>query len=349
MQEYRYYIQKITKNADDTVVLELGDIRGIPVFDFQPGQYVMIYYKDEKGRINQKHTFSIASSPFENGSIRLGIRVAGPFTQGLLDMREGDEIFVEGPYGNFTFKQDHHFDLVFIAGGVGITPFISALRYAATNQLPNKMALIYSNRTLKSTLFLEELLELEKQNPNFRSLFSITNEKLPYEMDSVVNRRIDARMMKKFIGDTRGKTFFICGPENFMEAMKENLKRIGVYDFQIETEAFSMMSDSGVWLKFKNTVYAFGLATAIFLLPFYFIERSNRNLAATGNAATVTDLNPVEALPSAIPLTNTPAISSTPATSTTITPSSSSIITPVPKKTVSHAPKSAPKPKTKVS
>jgi len=292
MNEYRYYIKKITKKADDTVILELGDIRGIPVFDFQPGQYVMIYYKDEKGRVSQKHTFSIASSPFENGSLRLGIRVTGPFTQGLTRMKEGDEIFVSGPFGNFTFRKDQHFDLVFIAGGVGITPFISAIRYAAANKLPNKMTLIYSNRTLKSTLFLEEILELEKQNENLRVLFFITDEELPYEMESVVNRRVDARILKEFLGGTRGKTFFICGPGGFTEAMKENLRRIGVYDFQIETEGFSMIADGGWRPKIRNTAYALGFAAAVFLVPFFFIQKPARS--ASSNRVAVAELDPTD-------------------------------------------------------
>lgn len=363
MHEYRYYIKKIERKDDDTVVLELGDIRGIPVFDFQPGQYVMIYYKDKKGHVSQKHTFSIASSPIENGTIRLGIRVSGLFTAGLLDMQEGDEIFVSGPYGNFTFKKEKHLDLVFIAGGVGITPFISTLRYATTHQLPNKMTLLYSNRTLASTLFLDEILELEKKNENLHTLFSITDERLPYEMASVINQRLSADIMKSFIGNTYGKTFFICGPEKFMEAMKENLKSVGVHDFQIETEGFSMIADAGVWQKFKNTAYAFGLATAIFLLPFYFIQRSSKNLATTESSATA-DLSPVSSAPAVdssytIPIespTTTPTVvptESAPAPATVTTPP---VVSPVTAPAVStkttqpaSTPAPAPKPKTKVS
>lgn len=363
MHEYRYYIKKIDRKDDDTVILELGDIRGIPVFDFQPGQYVMIYYKDEKGSILQKHTFSIASSPIENGSIRLGIRVSGPFTAGLLDMQEGDEIFVSGPYGNFTFKKEKHLDLVFIAGGVGITPFISTLRYATAHQLPNKMTLLYSNRTLASTLFLDEIMDLEKKNENLHTLFSITDERLPYEMVNVINQRLSAETIKSFIGNAYGKTFFICGPEKFMEAMRENLRSIGVHDFQIETEGFSMIADAGVWQKFKNTVYAFGLATAIFLLPFYIIQRSSKSLAVPDSAATI-DLSPVSAAPAvdssyAIPIespTTTPTVvptESAPAPAVVTTPP---VVSPVTAPAVSTkttqptpTPAPAPKPKTKVS
>ena len=318
----------------------------------------MIYYKDEKGRVNQKHTFSIASSPFENGTIRLGIRVAGPFTQGIARMKEGDRIFVSGPYGNFTFKKDHHLDLVFIAGGVGITPFISAIRYAASKQLPNKMALIYSNRNLRSTLFLEEILELERQNENFRALFSVTDEELPYEMQNVLNRRVDARILKRFLGETQGKTFFICGPGGFMEAMKENLKRIGVEDFQIETEAFSMIPDKGFRLKIRNTAYALGFAAFVFFLPFYLIvQRSAKNLAATANTATVTavkDTLPQDVpTPARLPARQVP----TPVPTDVPTPTSTNISAPVSTPTSTSASSAAaqnntapaPKPRTKVS
>ncbi len=285
MKEYRYYIKKINKKGDDTIVLELGDLRGIPVFDFQSGQYVMIYYKNAKGEIEQKHTFSIASSPLENGSIQLGIRVTGPFTRGLSKMKEGDEIFVDGPYGNFTFKKEKHHDLVFLAGGVGITPFISALRYATLHQLPNKMTLLYSNRTFESALFLEEILELEKKNKNLRTLLSVTDEKFPYKATGFINKRLSPEIIKNFIGHTHGKTFFLCGPQKFMEAMKENLKKIGVQDFQIETEGFSMIEDEGIWPKIRNTFYALSFAMAVFLLPFYFIYKSAIKPIITGTVS----------------------------------------------------------------
>ncbi len=300
MHEYKYYIKKITKNGDDAVILELGDIRGIPVFDFEPGQYVMIYYKDKKGDLTQKHTFSIASSPTENGSVRLGIRVLGSFTSGILQLEMGDEIFVSEPYGNFTFKKEKHFDLVLIAGGVGITPFMSALRYATLQHLPNKLTLLYSNRTRRSALFLDEIYELTKKNENIRALFSITEERLSQNVKGMLNQKIDSGVMKNFIGHTYGKTFFICGPPSFMTAMIENLKSIGVDDSQIETEAFSMMPDSGWWLKIRNTVYALGFAGIVFLLPFYFIQRAGKSATVANSNAPAVDLNSATATPSGV-------------------------------------------------
>ena len=154
-------------------------------------------------------------------------------------------------------------------------------------------------------------------------------------MANVINQRMDAKAIRDFIGNIYGKTFFICGPEKFMEAMRENLKSIGVHDFQIETEGFSMIADAGVWQKFKNTAYAFGLATAIFLLPFFFIQRSNKSSVLIDNSATV-DFSPAEI----------PAVSSVSPASSPVSAESSETSTRTPESVSTYAPTptSTPKP-----
>jgi len=273
MSEYRYYIKKIYQPVPDQVILEVGDPKGLPVFNYRPGQYAMISYRNGQGRMEDKHAFSIASSPTNKNSIIFGIKIQGLFTQGLLQLKEGDELILFGPYGNFFYDAKKYSDLVMIAGGIGITPFFSALNYATDLKLPNKLALIYSTRTLSGATFFNEIKSLQKINPNISTLFSFTEETSVSEDKCVLCQRIDAPIIKNFVGNIQGKTFFLCGPGSFMKAMVTNLLSLGVAANQIEMEEFSMIPDASLWSRLRNISYAVGVALVLFAVAFGLISR----------------------------------------------------------------------------
>lgn len=268
MSEYTYYLKKIDQPTDDLIILELADKTGKPVFDFHPGQYGMISYRNNQGKIENKHAFSFASSPTQKDYLRFGIRVQGAFTQGLKQLKEGAEITISGPHGKFIYDENKYPDLVMIAGGIGITPFVSALNYASDRNLSNKLSLIYSARTIKEAVFYEELKNLEKRNRNISTLFSFTQETEIIEEKNTISKRINVEIIKNFLGDLRDKTFFICGPTVFMDAMITNLLSLGVTKKQIEFEEFTMIPDKTLWSRLKNLSYALGLAAIFFTLFF---------------------------------------------------------------------------------
>ncbi|NTW22389.1 hypothetical protein HGA34_02465 [Candidatus Falkowbacteria bacterium] len=269
--EYRYFVRKIHQPTPEIVALELADRLGRPVFAFRPGQYVMIAYTNAKGLLERKHAFSLASSPTETDHIKLGIKVGGKFTQGLLGLKPGDQVIVNGPFGNFVFDEAKHKNAVFLAGGIGITPFYSALKYATDRKLDNRMTLLYSNRTLERTLYYREIKALETKNKNLRALFSVTDKNILPVAGRVVNKRLDGQVINEFVGGHEGKTFFICGPAPFMKAMKGDLLGLGVKPSQIEMEGFSMMTGSGALAGTKNVAYAMGFSGALMLGSFYLI------------------------------------------------------------------------------
>ena len=280
--EYKYIIRKIYQPSPEVVVLELADQLGRPVFAYKPGQYVMIAYANEKGLLERKHAFSLASSPSETDHIKLGIKIGGKFTQGLLKLKLGSQVIVNGPFGSFVFDEAKHRNAVFLAGGIGITPFYSALKYATEKKLDNKMTLLYSNKTLDGTLFYREIKALEDKNENLRALFSVTDKNVLPVSGNVVNKRLDGALINEFVGSHEGKTFFICGPAPFMKAMKANLLGLGVEPSQIEMEGFSMMTGSGVLAGTKNVAYAMGFSGALMLSSFYLIANPG-SAPAAGN------------------------------------------------------------------
>ena len=277
--DYKYFIKKIDHPTEDSIILDLSNKNGRPVFDYRPGQYVMITYRNERGVIMDKHAFSLASSPTNWDHIQLGIKIHGKFTQGLAKLTAGEEVFVSGPFGNFTFNEKKHHDLVMIAGGIGITPFLSTIKYAADKHLPNRMTLLYSNRTLSGSLFRKDLKSLEKQNGNFRSLLCLTAPETRVNLQGVVYQKIDTRLLNDYLGPLTRKTFFICGPLGFMSGMKENLLLLGADQNQIEMEEFSMIPATGFWAGVKNVSYAVSLSGLLLIAPLGLIYNSSAKTA----------------------------------------------------------------------
>ncbi|MFA6417237.1 MAG: FAD-dependent oxidoreductase [Patescibacteria group bacterium] len=268
MIEYKYYIKKIFQPAPDQVIIEASDKSGRPVFNYQPGQYAMISYRNRSFRMEDKHAFSLASSPTNSQSISFGIKIEGAFTHGLLNLQVGDELRVFGPYGSFCYQANKYPDAVMIAGGIGITPFFSALNYANDLKLSNKLALIYSARTKSGATFYPEIRSLQTRNSNLKTLFSFTEETGATEAN-VINTRISAEQIKNFVGDISGKTFFICGPSLFMAAMVANLLRLGVSRAQIKMEEFSMIPDKSWGARLKNISYALAFSALVAAIIFF--------------------------------------------------------------------------------
>lgn len=275
MFEHKYQIRNISQPAPDLVLLNLVTQNGEPIFDYRPGQYVMISYRNEAGHMEEKHSFSIASSPTEQGVLRLGIRVMGKFTQGLVKLKPGAEILTYGPFGSFSFNETLHTNAVFLAGGIGITPFLSALAYATDKKLPNKLSLLYSNRTLKGTAFFTDLSKIKNDNPNVKMLFSVTDEKVPVKAEGIINERFCNQNLKDFIGATEAKTFFLCGPMPFMTGMKNCLLELGAKDEQILMEEFSMIGNRTTFSKLRYAMAMTGYGALAALLPFYVIYAAN--------------------------------------------------------------------------
>jgi len=329
MSNYKYYLKDIAKYNNDVVVIELADATGKPVFNYKPGQYVMIAYVNEAGKLEQRHAFSIASSPSESDHLALGIKIGGPFTQGLLKLKIGAPISVAGPYGNFIFNPKKHTDLVLLAGGIGITPLLSAMTYATDNNLANKLSLLYSVRTFEGANFLNDIKQLESRNPNLRTLLSVTDKQVTTGSSDVINGRVNSQILQEFVGDIRGKTFFICGPTAFMESVKNDLLLLGVYKSRIEMEAFSMLDDKGLWPQFRNLSYAIGFSAAAVALIFYSIVNASaltKSIKSVGNSLNPVGTSNLVNPDSASQNSNAPApVTSVSGVPTTVSPFSSNV------------------------
>ena len=156
-----------TEVADGTLAFAFERPAG---FEFTAGQYLTItlhdpLYTDEKGN---SRTFSIASPPQDAGRLVIATRMTGSaLKRSLAEAPLGTPVSIFGPAGDFTLGPDPT-PVVFIAGGIGITPFRSMLLDAAARGLPHPITLIYSNRMLEGAPFHEELASLAKTSRGLR-------------------------------------------------------------------------------------------------------------------------------------------------------------------------------------
>ncbi|HEX7310179.1 MAG TPA: FAD-dependent oxidoreductase [Gaiellaceae bacterium] len=207
--------------------------------DFRPGQYFWVTlldppYDDEKG---PRRHISVVTSPNERGVLGLCTRLRETaFKRSLAEMPVGAEVDVEQPKGDFLLPEDTKPPYVFIAGGIGITVFRCMLRYIAEEGLPHRVTLVYSNRDRESTAFLDELTELEQNNPNLRLVLTMTDDK-GWQGE---HRRIDAEFLRDRLGDDLGSfKYMLAGPPGMVEAMVETLQQVGVPDEQVKPGSFS--------------------------------------------------------------------------------------------------------------
>jgi ferredoxin-NADP reductase len=213
------------------VVKETHDIRTFGFdarMDFKPGQFIML---KAGGR---SEAFSISSSPFDSCievSMKMGI---SSFKKAMEDAKIGDTFEIKGPYG--VFSMDENKDAIMLAGGIGVTPFRSMIRYATAKKLPTRITLLYSNKTLADIAFRDELEMLEKENKNFRVINTITRHE-GHEWKGRTGR-IDEGMVKSIRG-WENAMFYLCGPPAMVDGMAQLLAGMGIQKERIRMEKFT--------------------------------------------------------------------------------------------------------------
>jgi ferredoxin-NADP reductase len=219
-------------------LLAVFDLLGEQV-DFRPGQYFFVTlldppYEDDKG---PRRHISVVTSPTERGVLGLCTRLRETaFKRSLAELPLGAEVEVEPPKGKFVLPEDTSRPYVFVAGGIGITVFRSMLRYVEDESLPYRITLVYSNRNVAETAFLEELRELERRNPDFQLVLTMTDDP-GWDGES---RRIDADFFRDYLGEQLNDvTYLVAGPPGMVGAMKEALAEAGVAEEHVIAENYS--------------------------------------------------------------------------------------------------------------
>lgn len=194
-------------------------------FHFVPGQCLSFHFADDP---KNERTYSIASSPLDFGFVEVSLAKAGVFTKRFCAMKPGDTVGAKGPFGRFLFKENAP-QTVFIAGGTGVTPARSIVRYTSQKKLPGKVSLLYSARMPSDFLYKGELEEWAHSGACAVHL-TITR---PHQLKEGEGwkglvGRVDVTMIRRLVRDLNAAEYYICGPGKFVEDVAAALGGAGV-------------------------------------------------------------------------------------------------------------------------
>lgn len=208
-------------------------------FVYEPGQFLEIYLQhpdqDDRGI---KRWFTMSSSPTESDlmiTTRL-VEKHSSFKEALFKLNSGDNIKAKGPMGSFLLPKDTAKPVVWIAGGIGITPFRSQMKFLLDNKGQRDITLIYSNRTINDVCFAD-LWETAKSNlKNFKYVQTLVDEVPDNWMGGT--GVVDEEMIKKAVSNITESEFYVSGPEPMVEAFKPMLEKMGVSEENIHQDWF---------------------------------------------------------------------------------------------------------------
>lgn len=210
-------------------------------FIFKPGQAVDISLIDspETDAKGPRRAFSLVSAPYEDELI-VATRIRdSAFKRELKTAKVGTRVQLEGPFGSLALHNNRARAAVFIAGGIGITPFMSILRQAANDRLAQNIWLIYSNRRPEDAAFLTELRQLEQQNRNFHLVATMTDTSKSSNSWRGESGHINEALLKRVVSDLSAPIYYVVGPPSMTEAIRQLLNRTGINDDDIRSEDFS--------------------------------------------------------------------------------------------------------------
>ena len=203
-------------------------------FAFLPGQWIDCFI-DIDGA-TEVAGYSMTTSPTEPGWFSIAIKRVGdnPVTDYLHDhAKVGDALVVEGGSGDFHYIGNDPHPLALIAGGIGITPIASIVRYIAQSDVQVPTTLVYSAATPSELLFRQEFETMASRIPNFRTHFTVTR---PHSEQWNGNTgRITATTLRN-AGIDANHLCYICGPPEMIQAMLIALKEIGVPEERLQYE-----------------------------------------------------------------------------------------------------------------
>jgi ferredoxin-NADP reductase len=210
-------------------------------FSFVPGQYMewTLGHDGPDNRGNRRY-FTMASSPTEQ-NLRLGVKFdkeTSTFKRAMLSMDRYTNIMASQIAGDFVLPEDHNQKCVFLAGGIGITPFRSMIKYLLDTHQRRPITLIYSIKTVKDIVY-KDVFDRAEKYLGIKVVYNLTDTtNIPKNWTGTIGR-LDAQTIKTILPNYGGYLFYISGSRSLVDSYKETLYKLGVQGNQIITDYFA--------------------------------------------------------------------------------------------------------------
>jgi glycine betaine catabolism B len=206
-------------------------------FSFEPGQFLTVSVPHANRRVAR--SYSIASSPCCHGWCDITVKhVPGGIVSTYLHghVRAGDALEVSGPYGRFTYSGRDASRIVLVAGGIGITPLMSAIRYLTDQSWAGEIHLLHAAASRAKLIFGEELEILGRRHPNLHITTILSDE--PASEWPWLRGYITAGVLERAVPDIAHAHIHLCGPPAMMETVRSALTTLGVPAEHVHSELF---------------------------------------------------------------------------------------------------------------
>lgn len=230
---HHYQLAHRKQESFDVVTLSFIPMEG-KVFEYSAGQYIYVDLIENPKKFTSR-PYSISSAPHQD-CISVSVKKIGVFSTTLHELSVGSKVLLRGPVGNFVPSLQMK-KMVFIAGGIGIAPFVSILNSFRHKKVDPDVVLFYSNKEQKDIAFQSFLSEMASSGKGLR-LVNMLTQQAEKCMDVHEYRRFDAQMLAQYCPIVEGREFYICGSVAFVTETSKTLEEVGVPYGNIHAELF---------------------------------------------------------------------------------------------------------------
>lgn len=228
IKRHEYKIVDVTQQGGGVTQLLMQPLKD--AIGYKPGQFVFIRFRGTHGILSKEwHPFSISSNPAD-GALQISVKALGDYTGKIAHIEPGAIADIEGAYGRFSYTNYSNKDQIWIAGGIGVTPFLSMMK-----DLPDegcRVELYYSVKTESELIDWPMLYNTAIKKPKSFRVVPFVGDKQP--------KFLDVDYIIEQSGDLNGKDFYLCGPPPMMQSIKKQLRAKGVPATSIHSEEFAM-------------------------------------------------------------------------------------------------------------
>lgn len=240
LRRHPYKVTNVREEAAGVWTIELTPPGGIRRFDYLPGQFHFITFQRAPNLPVEEHHWTISSSPTASGVLCSTIKESGDFTTSIGKTKPGDAALVYGPFGRFSYAlHPDERELVFIAGGIGITPLMSMLRHIRDARANRTVTLLYASTCESDIVFRDELAEMERTGVAQLKIVHVLSK--PSDEWQGERGRLDEDKIKRGIGPELTRcAFYVCAPPELMDQTIRILRKANVPAARIHFERFNL-------------------------------------------------------------------------------------------------------------